>query len=290
MYSERLSGSGEMALKISSGGPPRQIATGIRSSSPSPLAFPSLWWWASAWSAPCLCICQWSPHSVGPYTWARYIPRFCSPVAASLVTTNGRVIVFPASSGQVLGIGSFVRSGFSTTTSWQAAFLTRFGAILRACLASGIPFQGLPAIAATSGFIRPTSRLPISEYSSTPRAIFTRSGVPNKFIASGISEMLPSGNLGCSNSNALPPILTTRSAMQPASNSMSTGREIRNNSPDSSSESRNCLRLLQPTSRTRGSPMKLRGRRPMGVTDSLMRRIPPLMESWARRSPAATCS
>jgi hypothetical protein len=36
--------------------------------------------------------------------------------------------------------------------------------------------------------------------------------------------------------------------------------------------------------------MKLRGPRPMGVTDSLMRRIPPLMESWESRPPAAMCS
>ena len=40
-YSERLSGRGEMAEKMSSGGPPMQTATGIR----LPLA---------AWSAPCL--------------------------------------------------------------------------------------------------------------------------------------------------------------------------------------------------------------------------------------------
>ncbi len=57
MYSSKLSGSGAIAENISSGGPPIQIATGILPSGH-----------AAAWSAPCLCICQWRPTSFGPKT------------------------------------------------------------------------------------------------------------------------------------------------------------------------------------------------------------------------------
>ncbi len=233
-----MSGSGEIALKINSGGPPRQIATGIL------LTEPTL---ASAWSAPCLCICQCRPHSVGPYICERYIPRFCSPLTGSFVTTNGRVMNGPPSSGQVFGIGRVVRSGFSITTCWQAPFFTRFGAIRNPCRARLIPFQGFLEMVATSGFINSTSRFPIVAKSSTPSAVFTRCLVPKRFIASGIAEILPSCNLGCSKITAFPSVFTRRSAMQPASNSTSTGLEMRSTSPCSSRAAINCCRLLHPT-------------------------------------------
>ena len=76
------------------------IATGIFCFSPI----------AEAWSAACLWICQCNPISVSLNTCALYIPRLCSPFSGFLVTTSGSVTKCPPSIGQVLGIGSLVKS------------------------------------------------------------------------------------------------------------------------------------------------------------------------------------
>ena len=154
-----------------------------------------------------------------------------TPVLGSAVTTNGSVMNGPPSSGQVVGIGSFVTSGSAMRTCWHAPLLTFLGAIDIPCKASGIPVHGARSIPPISGFIKPTILLPISDGSSTPKARLVRSYVPKRFIANGNSLIEPSANRGCSNKTAGPWDLTNLSAIVPASRWQSIGSLTLRSSP-----------------------------------------------------------
>jgi len=162
----------------------------------------------------------------------------------------------PASSGQVLGIGSLVTSGSSMTTCWQAPLETLRGAIAMPCLARPIPVHGALSMPPISGFIRATMSSPTCRGSSTPSALQVRSLVPYRFISSGNLLMLPSGKRGCSNFIAGPPRFTSRSAKQPASSSTSTGSGIRRISPDSSRDLMYRESFLQAMSRRSAHRMR----------------------------------
>ena len=57
----------------------------------------------------------------------RYIPTLVRPLRGSFVMTSGNVMNGPASRGQVVKTGSFVRSGFSMTRSCALPAPTIFG-------------------------------------------------------------------------------------------------------------------------------------------------------------------
>ena len=139
----------------------------------------------------------------------------------------------PPSIGHVFGIGSFVTSN-SICTFWQDPFLTFFGGIEIASLANGKPVHGLFTIPPMSGFISATSLSPTSVGCAAPNALRVLSCDPKRFIANGISLISPFGSLGFSKRTAGPFVLTSLSAIAPASSSTSTGSEILNNSPISS--------------------------------------------------------
>ena len=172
-------------------------------------------------------------------------------MVASLVTTRGKVMKRPPSSGQVFGIGSFVTS-FSKRMRWQAPRLRLFGARLRASFSRAKPFHGLLRIAPISGFISRTNLSPISVLCFACNALCVLEWLPKRFIARGIGLISPLGNLGFSKITAFPLPLTNLSAIAPASNSTSTVSEIRSNSPLLSRSSIQRERVCQATMPLRG--------------------------------------
>ena len=107
-------GSGAVAAYVTAGSVPRATATSILSPASRKLAAPSWWMW--------MCM----PVVWPSKTWRRYMPAFWRP-CWSLVTTIGSVMNGPPSPGHVVSTGRRVRSGGSTTTSRNRAFLPYLG-------------------------------------------------------------------------------------------------------------------------------------------------------------------
>ncbi len=137
----------------------------------------------------------------------------------------------------------------SSTTSWQAAFLTNLGDIVRTFLNTGSFSHASFMPLGGSGSFKKASNLPTSRKASTessPIPIATRFGVPNKFNKAGTSDPL-----GFSNNNAGPPARNTRSAISVISRAGSTSVLIRFNSPcfsKPSIKSRKSVYFIQPLS------------------------------------------
>ena len=117
-----------------------------------------------------------------------------------------------------------------------------------ASLTNGSAFQGALMYAPMSGFIIATIRSPTSVSCDAPSALRVLSLLPKMFITSGIFEIVPSASIGFSNKTAGPLFFTSKSAMAPASYTVSTGLDILSISPRDSRWPIQRLRVFQATS------------------------------------------
>ena len=184
----------------------------------------------------------------------RYMPTFRSPLSGSLVTTQGRVMKRPASSGQHLRMGmeSSVGHGPAAphanwccwwTISWHGPLATSLGF---ACRKSRAVPSSLIASAKLVGGLALSSEASSAATSSTdcaPKLRAMRRWEPKVLMASGKGDTWPL-TVGRSISRAFPPPgdFISRSANSVISNSVATGWRMRLSSPSFSSACTNWLK------------------------------------------------
>ena len=154
--------------------------------------------------------------------------------------TSGNVMNGPASSGQHVRIGSWLRSTASpvATTSWQGPPRTVLGKTEASSVTFGIAFSFPRIPSGGFGSRKNSSREFHSSHDSICRARSMRRREPNALIATGISE--PST---FSKRRAGPPAFTHRSAISEISHRGDTRCRMRTRSPSASSARRNSPRL-----------------------------------------------
>ncbi len=199
MNSSMFGGSGALAEYMDAGSAPMTMHTGIFSPRPAisrQCAAPVLW----------RCQCMATERLSNCCT--RYIPTLRMPREGSLLMTAVIVKNGPPSSGHVVSTGILSRSISSPchTTSWQggAPCLRRGGNL--ATSSSRGSNDSLPI--SPSGTLRSIScviRAPCSSRSCTPRLSAMRFIEPNRLIATGNVDAVPSRRMGRSNNSAGPP-------------------------------------------------------------------------------------
>ena len=193
-------------------------------------------------AAPTLWRCQCIARVRGPRTCTRYIPTLRMPRTGSREITIGSVMYGPPSPGQQVRIGKRRRSTSSprVTISCDGAPGPRTrGGNLATSSNRGRSASLATSPSGTLSSINSVIRPPIASRSSAPNAIAMRRIEPNRLMATGYRDRVPSSSRTCSNRTARPPpgCFITRSLIAASSSLADTGSVTRVSSPARSSAS-----------------------------------------------------